>query len=154
MADTSQVFGQSTTNASGDDSGKPLLEAIKATGGSLHTSPDLAFGEDPTNDTQWVTEDADQYETVSASASDQIMGASGALGDYLKRVIVCISTSGANGTCSIKDGNGSAIVIVPASSPIGTYIVDLGITCVAATTPGWKITTGSAATALGIGRFT
>ena len=131
-----------------------MLEAIKATNNSLHVKPDTPPGGDVANDTQWVSEDGDQYEVVSTSASDQIMGATGAVGDYLKRVIVSVSTSGANGTCSIKDGNGSAIPLVPASSPIGVYVIDLGITCTAATTPGWKITTGSAATAVGIGRFT
>lgn len=94
------------------------------------------------------------YEAVGASATDQILGATGAKGDRLVRLIVTVSTSGANGTCSIKDGNGSAIPLVAASTPIGVYSIELNMVALAATTPGWKVTTGSAATALGIGDFT
>lgn len=91
-----------------------------------------------------------KYETVAVSQTDQVMGATGAAGDILLRVIVIVSTSGANGTCSIKDGSGSAISIVPASAPIGTYVVEIG----AKSTGGaWKVTTGSAATAIGVGVF-
>lgn len=98
-----------------------------------------------------VTDGDDEYEAVGASASDQVLGATGAAGDYLKRVIVQITTSGANGVCSLKDGSGSAIPLVPASSPIGVYVVELGVT---STGGAWKLTTGSATTALAIGDFT
>lgn len=90
------------------------------------------------------------YEAVSTSATDQAMG-TGAVGDFLHAVIVQVTTSGANGTCSIKDGSGSAIPLVPASTPIGVYTIVLNIR---STGGAWKITTGSAATALGIGIFT
>lgn len=92
-----------------------------------------------------------QYETVAVSQTDQVMGATGASGDLLQRVLVMVSTAGANGTCSIKDGAGSAISIVPASTAIGVYVVELGVK---STSGAWKLTTGSAATAIGIGRFT
>lgn len=93
------------------------------------------------------------YETVAASQTDQIMGATGAVGDYLKRVIISVNTA-ATGTVSIKDGNGAAIALTAANTPIGVYTVDVGALTVNATTPGWKITTGAGATAIGIGRFT
>lgn len=91
-----------------------------------------------------------KYETIAASQTDQVMGATGITGDIFERLIVTVSTSGANGTCSIKDGSGSAIPLVPASTPIGVYVIELGMR---ATGAGWKVTTGSAATAIGIGRF-
>lgn len=91
-----------------------------------------------------------KYETVAASQTDQAMGATGKSGDLFQRLIVVVSTSGANGTCSIKDGAGSAISIIPASAAIGTYVVELGVK---STSGAWKVTTGSAATAIGIGRF-
>lgn len=95
------------------------------------------------------------YEAVAASQTDQIMGATGAVGDVLNAVIVSVATA-ATGTCSIKDGNGSAIPLTAANTPIGVYTVILGpgIVAKAATTPGWKITTGAGATAIGVGRFT
>lgn len=99
-----------------------------------------------------IVESADvSYEAVGASATDQALGATGAAGDLLKRLIVQITTSGVNGLCSIKDGSGSSIPIVPASSPVGVYVVELGIE---STGGAWNVTTGSAATALAVGRFT
>jgi hypothetical protein len=89
------------------------------------------------------------YEAVAASQSDQVLGTSGAVGDLLENLIVSVATA-ATGTCSIKDGSGSAIVITAANTPIGVYSVKLG----AKTTSGaWKVTTGAGATALAIGRF-
>ena len=93
------------------------------------------------------------YEAVAAGQSDQIMGATGAVGDRLLRVIVCVDTA-ATGTCSIKDGNGAAIPLTAANTPIGVYVVEINAVAKNATTPGWKITTGAGATALGIGDFT
>lgn len=92
------------------------------------------------------------YETVAASQTDQVLGASGAVGHLLERLIITVATS-ATGTVSIKDGNGSAIPITAANTPIGVYSVPIGARCSAATTPGWKVTTGAGATVIGVGRF-
>ncbi len=93
------------------------------------------------------------YEAVAAGQADQVMGATGAVGDKIRRVIVSVGTA-ATGTCSIKDGNGAAIPLTAANTPIGVYTVDLNMVAKNATTPGWKITTGAGATAIGIGDFT
>lgn len=89
------------------------------------------------------------YETVAASQSDQVMGGTGAAGDLLHSVIVSVATS-ATGTCSIKDGGGSSIVLTAANTPIGVYTVLLDSI---STGGAWKVTTGAGATAIGIGRF-
>ena len=93
------------------------------------------------------------YEAVAASQTDQIMGPVGAVGNVLKRLIVSVATV-ATSTVSIKDGDGVAIVITAANTPIGVYTVDVDARCVNATTPGWKVTTGAGATVLAVGRFT
>lgn len=92
---------------------------------------------------------SEQYETVAISQSDQALGASGAVGDVLSRLIVSVATS-ATGTVSIKDGGGSAIAITPANTPIGVYSVDIGAQSVAG---AWSVTTGAGATVIAIGRF-
>lgn len=102
----------------------------------------------------YVSDCEGDFEPVAASQTDQIMGATGAVGDRLLRVIVQVVTSGATGIASIKDGDGSAIPLVPPSTPVGVYSIELNMRCVRPTTPGWKITTGAGATALGIGDFT
>ncbi len=89
------------------------------------------------------------YEAVAASQTDQVMGPVGASGDILEVVVVSVATS-ATGTCSIKDGSGSAIVLTVANTPIGVYSIPIG----ARSTGGaWKVTTGAGATALAVGRF-
>lgn len=93
------------------------------------------------------------YETVAASQTDQMLGAIGAVGDILERLIVSVATA-ATSTVSIKDGNGAAIVIAAANTPIGVYSIDIGARCINATTPGWKVTTGAGVTVLAVGKFT
>lgn len=92
------------------------------------------------------------YEAVAAGQTDQVLGPTGKKGDILERVIVQVATSGATGIASVKDGSGSSIPLVPASTPVGVYIINLGIR--SAATGGWSLTTGAGATALAIGRFT
>lgn len=92
------------------------------------------------------------YEAVAASQTDQILGPNGRVGDLLERVIVSVNTA-ATGTCSITDGNGTAMPLTAANTPIGVYVVDVRARCRNATTPGWKITTGAGATAIGVGSF-
>lgn len=102
------------------------------------------------NEANVVKEAGYYYETVAASQTDQALGTTGAAGDRLQRVIVSVGTS-ATGTCSIKDGGGSSIPLTAANTPIGVYVVELGIYSAAG---GWSLTTGAGATAIGIGTFT
>lgn len=99
-----------------------------------------------------------QYETVAASASAQVLGATGAQYDYLAGVLIIPATSAA-GVVSITDGNGSAITVfagggTTALADLKPFLVPLGLHCLAATTPGWKVTTGTNVSAIGIGKFT
>jgi hypothetical protein len=91
------------------------------------------------------------YEAVGTSATDQVLGTTGAVGDFLHAVVVQITTSGATGVVSLKDGSGSSIPLVPASTPVGVYQIELNIR---STGGAWKLTTGAAATALASGIFT
>jgi hypothetical protein len=91
------------------------------------------------------------YVAVAAGQTDAALG-SGAKGNILSRLVVTVNTA-ATSAVSIKDGNGSAIPILPANTPIGVYSVDIGAIAVAATTPGWKVTTGAGVSVLAIGKF-
>lgn len=98
-----------------------------------------------------------EYETVAASATDQILGATGAQGDFLKGILVVPATT-SPGAISIKDGNGSAITVFTGGassvSNLVPFFIPLGIRTVNATTPGWKVTTGTNVSAVGVGDFT
>lgn len=101
----------------------------------------------------FTRESRGDYEAVAASQTDQILGATGAAGDWIQRVIVTVGTS-ATGTSSLTDGNGTTMPLTAANTPIGVYTIELGMKARNATTPGWKITTGAGATAVGVGDFT
>ena len=92
------------------------------------------------------------YETVAANQSEQVLGTVGKAGHLLERLVLTVT--GASCAVSIKDGDGSAISIIPVSTPVGVHVVEFGMRAKNATTPGWKVTTLGGATALATGRFT
>lgn len=129
----------------GSDAAMPMTRLVSRNG-------DIASPEFP-----FPVANSRNYETVAASQTDQIMGAAGAVGDYLCGVLIVPGTT-SPGAVSIKDGNGSAIsIFTGGASSIVTlhpFFVPIGAKCNAATTPGWKITTGANVTAIGVGDFT
>ena len=94
----------------------------------------------------------DEYETVAASQTDQVLGATGATGDYIEGVLCVVSTA-ATSQVQLKDGAGSAITILPNSvgAGVGSYYVPLGLTSVSG---AWKITTAAGVSAIAMGDFT
>ncbi len=88
------------------------------------------------------------YETVAASQTAQVLGVTGAQGDYLGRLIVTVETA-ATGTVALLDGV-TSIPITAANTPIGVYEINIGAK--SATGP-WKITTGAGATVIALGDF-
>lgn len=111
----------------------------------------LLSGEDQTLGYLSVADAATEYETVAASQTDQVLGATGAAGDYLGKLIIVVSTA-ATAQVQIKDGSGSAITVFP-NSPgggVGTYVVAIGLK---STTGGWKVTTGAGSAVIAAGLF-
>ncbi|HEX5074261.1 MAG TPA: hypothetical protein VFW03_13685 [Gemmatimonadaceae bacterium] len=95
--------------------------------------------------------DNSSYETVAASQTDQVLGATGAAGDYLDRLI-CVVTTAATAAVTITDGS-TAIAIFP-NSPgggVGTYVVE---TRLRSKTGPWKVTTGAGVAVIAAGNFT
>lgn len=96
---------------------------------------------------------AGNYETVAASQTDQVMGSAGAVGDFLRHVLV-VPASTSPGAVLIKDGDGSAIIIFAGGAlsvaSLAPIIVPLGLL---STSGSWKITTGASVSAIGVGSF-
>jgi hypothetical protein len=90
-----------------------------------------------------------KYEHVAASATAQVLGATGAAGDYLHRLIITVSTA-ATSTVSLLDNNTSHVLLA-ANSAIGVYSVEVNSKSV---NGAWKVTTGAGAEVLAIGNFT
>ena len=95
-----------------------------------------------------------QYEPVAASQTNQVMGATGAVGDYLAGVII-IPSSTSPGAVTIKDGANAAITVFAGGAAsinnLRTIVVPLGMY---STNGAWQITTGANETAIGVGKFT
>jgi len=92
------------------------------------------------------------YETVAASQTDQVLGVTGAVGDFLHKLVIVVTTA-ATAAVSIKDGGGSTISVLP-NSPgggIGVYEVELNIR---SSDGAWKVTTGAGSSVIGVGIFT
>jgi hypothetical protein len=90
-----------------------------------------------------------QYETVAPSATAQVLGSSGALGDYVHKLIVNVTTA-ATSTVTLIDGS-TSIVIVPAVTPVGAY--SIAIEAISAS-GAWKVTTGAGSSVMATGIFT
>ena len=91
-----------------------------------------------------------QYETVAASQTAQVLGGTGAAGDYIDHIILVVSTA-ATAATSILDG-ATSIAVFP-NSPgggIGTYTINLGMVSVSG---AWKVTTGAGVAAIAVGKF-
>jgi hypothetical protein len=93
-----------------------------------------------------------KYETIAASQTDQVLGSTGATGDFLSGLLI-IPTTTSPGAVSIKDGTGSSMtVFVGGSTP---SIIPFFIPIVAKSVLGaWKVTTGSNVSVFATGNFT
>lgn len=95
-----------------------------------------------------------EYETVAASQTDQVLGATGAAGDTLAGLLVVPATTGP-GAITIKDGAGGAITVFTGGASSVSNLVPFMIPIGAKSTAGaWKVTTGANVSVLAIGDFT
>jgi len=91
-----------------------------------------------------------QYEHVPVSTSARVLGGTGAVGDYLHRLICTVSTA-STGNVILGDG-AFAHTIVPASSGSGINVYNIEVNA-ASTTGAWKVTTGAGVEVLAVGIF-
>lgn len=94
-----------------------------------------------------------QYETVAASQTDQVLGATGATGDLINGILVVPATTAA-GAITLKD-NTTAITVFTGGtgsvSNLAPFFIALGIRSV---NGAWKLTTGANVSAIAVGDFT
>ena len=91
-----------------------------------------------------------QYETVAAGQSLQMLGGSGAAGDYLHSLIVTVNTATTSGV-TITDGAVN-IAVVPANVASGVGVIVLPMN-MASLSSGWKVTTGAGVQLIAVGIF-
>lgn len=96
---------------------------------------------------------SDKYETVAASATAQILGSTGATGDYISGLLVIPATT-SPGAVTLLDNATSISVFAGGTSSVSNlvpFFVPLGIKSVSG---AWKVTTGANVSVIGIGSFT
>jgi hypothetical protein len=94
------------------------------------------------------------YEHVAAGQTAQVLGPTGAKGDYLHRLI-CTVTTAATGNVLIVDGSGSGILthtVLPASAGTGINVYNIEVNAVSAD-GAWKVTTGAGVEVMAVGIF-
>jgi hypothetical protein len=89
------------------------------------------------------------YEHVAASQTAQVLGTTGATGDYLHRLVITVGTA-ATSTVSLLD-NTTSHVLVAANTAIGVYSIEINTF---SKNGAWKITTGAGAEVVAVGNFT
>lgn len=100
-----------------------------------------------------VTSDGSDYETVAASQTAQVLGPTGATGDYLSGLLVTPATT-SPGNVIILDNATSITVFAGGASSVGSlvpFFIPIGAKSVSG---AWKVTTGASVSVIGVGSFT
>lgn len=97
--------------------------------------------------------DGSKYETVAASATAQILGGTGATGDYISGILVIPATT-SPGNVLLLDNATSITVFTGGATSVSNlvpFFIPLGMFSVSG---AWKLTTGASVSCIGIGNFT
>lgn len=100
-----------------------------------------------------TTDGDDEYETVAASQTAQVLGATGGAGDYIKGILVVPATT-SPGAITLLDNATSITVFAGGATSVvdlKPFYIPLGHTSVSG---AWKLTTGANVSALVGGDFT
>jgi len=92
------------------------------------------------------------YETVAASATAQVLGASGAVGDYIAGLLVIPATT-SPGNVILLDNATSITVFTGGASSVSNlvpFFIPLGVKSVSG---AWKVTTGANVSVIASGNF-
>lgn len=91
------------------------------------------------------------YEHISASQSLQVLGGTGATGDYVHRLVCTVSTASTS-VVQIKDGSLATHTLLPnaVGGGIGVYNIELNMV---SRSGAWQVTTGAGVEVLAIGVF-
>lgn len=95
---------------------------------------------------------AGEYETVAASQTAQVLGASGGAGDYIAGLLVIPATT-SPGAISLLDNGTSISVFTGGASSVSNlvpFFIPLGIKSV---NGPWKVTTGANVSVIAVGNF-
>jgi hypothetical protein len=172
VVDNVTVTAGSGVTIGADDVGGVMMQRVKNTWGPDGTANDVdvatgkpfpvqlrgSDGTDrsnllPISNTVLTNFGAGEYETVAASQTAQVLGATGAAGDYIAGILVIPATT-SPGNVLLLDNATSITVFTGGASSVSNlvpFFIPLGMISVSG---AWKITTGSNVSCIGIGNFT
>lgn len=150
--------GTGKTIAADDVGGGLLVQRVKTTWGADGTANDADVASGKALPVQLrgsagVDIFAGEYETVAASQTAQVLGPTGATGDYISGILV-VPNSTSPGNVLLLDGATSITVFAGGASSVSNlvpFFIPLGLISVSG---AWKITTGASVSCIGIGTFT
>ena len=95
---------------------------------------------------------AGEYETVAASQTAQVLGPTGAKGDYILGILVVPETTSPGNVLLLDNATSITVFAGGAGSVLSLhpFFIPLGMESVSG---AWKITTGANVHVIGIGRF-
>jgi len=96
---------------------------------------------------------ADLYETVAASQTAQVIGVTGATGDYISHITVIPATT-SPGNVLLLDGATSITVFAGGASSVSNLVPFTIMLGARSVNGAWKITTGSNVSCIAFGNFT
>jgi hypothetical protein len=172
MVDNVTITAGSGVSIAADDIGSVFYQRVKMNWGPDATANevDVATGKPlpvqlrgsdgtdrsnllPISNTVLTNFGAGEYETVAASQTAQVLGATGAAGDYIAGILVIPATT-SPGNVLLLDNATSITVFTGGASSVSNlvpFFIPLGMISVSG---AWKITTGSNVSCIGIGNFT
>lgn len=93
------------------------------------------------------------YETVAASQTAQVIGATGAAGDYISHIIIVPATT-SPGQVLLLDNATSITIFTGGASSVSNLIPFVVALDMVSTSGAWKITTGADVSVIAVGDFT
>lgn len=126
-----------------------MASGIYAADGSMRVTTTDGAG----NSTVVSNADTGEYETVAASQTAQVIGATGATGDYILGLIVVPATT-SPGNVLLLDNATSITVFAGGASSVSNLVpfyIPLGMKSVSG---AWKVTTGANVSVIAVGNFT
>lgn len=135
-----------------------VMQVLKQISASVQAPPSQAvtnagtFAVQATN-TKLNDAIAGEYETVAGSQTAQVLGPTGALGDFISGVLVIPATT-SPGNVLLLDNATSITVFTGGASSVSNlvpFFINLGMYSVSG---AWKLTTGANVSCIGIGNFT
>lgn len=125
--------------------------AIVTTEGSTHLSWGAATLQGGLNAGLNIAPFATAYETVAASQTTQVLGTTGAAGDYLAGLLVIPATTGAGAIALLDNTTSISVFATGTLSDLKPFYIPLGIRSI---NGAWKVTTGASVSVIAIGSFT